>query len=275
MRRPGTILLLAIFIGALAAAVVYRNLRQQRAEIEAAKRRNLGATVDVVVANDSIPIGSKIAANQVRTVSWPADVQPEGVITDPQRVVGAIARTSIEKNQPIVQTVLMSEGAGLLPLLITEGMRAMSVKVDSVTGVSGFITPNSRVDVLIAGTSGGESEERSKLVLQNVKVLATGKSIEQVDEKPVEVPTVTLLVSPEDGERLTLAARHEPLRLALRNYRDENHVETPGVSTSALFEGGRPAKVTPVRVERERRRAAPRYTVDVFLGEKLTQQALF
>ncbi len=95
----------------------------------------------MVVANDSIAIGSKIAGNQVRTVSWPADVEPEGVIHDPQRVVGAIARTTIEKNQPIVQGVLLTEGAGLLPLLITEGMRAMSVKVDPVTGVSGFITP--------------------------------------------------------------------------------------------------------------------------------------
>jgi pilus assembly protein CpaB len=151
--------------------------------------------------------------------------------------------------------------------------------VDSVTGVSGFITPNSRVDVLIAATpqnggQGEDNEERSKVVLQNVKVLAIGKSIEQVDEKPVEVPTVTLLVSPADGEKLTLAARHEPLRLALRNYRDENLVDTPGISTSELFEGERPAKVTPVHVER-RRAAPPRYTVDVLLGEKLTQQALF
>lgn len=276
MRRPGTILLLAIFVGALAAAVVYRNLRQQYAEIERVRNQGTRGTVEVVVANDSISIGSKIAPNQVRTVSWPADVEPEGVIRDPQRVVGAIARTTIEKNQPIVQSVLISEGAGLLPLLITEGMRAMSVKVDSVTGVSGFITPNSRVDVVIAGNpqSGrGESEEQSKLILQNVKVLATGKSIEQVDEKPVEVPTVTLLLSPADAEKLALATRYEPVRLALRNYRDENLVETPGASVTALFEGGRPPKAAPVRAAL--RRPPPRYTVDVLLGEKLTQQALF
>ena len=133
------------------------------------------------------------------------------------------------------------EGVGLLPLLITEGMRAMSVKVDSVTGVSGFITPNSRVDVLVAGKpeGGGDEDERSKLILQNVRVLATGKSIEQKDEKPVEVPTVTLLVSPEEAEKLTLATRQEPVRLALRNYRDEEVVRTSGhVDDGALRERG-------------------------------------
>lgn len=273
---------MAVFIGALAAAVVYRNLRLQRAEIEAVRRAGQRAIVDVVVATESIPIGTKIAANQVKTIPWPSEVQPEGAIVDPQLTVGKIARTSIERNQPIVETSLIREGAGLLPLLITEGMRAMSVKVDSVTGVSGFITPNSRVDVLIAGkpegVEEGEKEERSKLVLQNVPVLAIGKSIEQVDEKPVEVPTVTLLVSPADAEKLTLAARHEPLRLALRNYRDDSLVETPGITAAALFEGGarpRPAPPQPVRVEPRRRAAAPRYTVDVLLGERVTQQVLF
>src|SRR5262249_5194084 len=132
---------------------------------------------------------------------------------------------------------LIPKGAGLLPLLITDGMRGMSVKVDSVTGVSGFITPNSRVDVLVSGTpeQGGNQEQRSKLILQNIRVLATGTTIEQKDEKPVDVPTVTLLVPPADAERLTLAARQEPVRLALRNYRDEDLINTPGIGTRALF----------------------------------------
>lgn len=282
MRRPGTILLLAIFIGALAAAVVYRNLRQQRAEIEAAKRAGERATVEIVLANENIPIGSKITANQVRSARWPSDIEPEGALRDPQLVVGSVTRTTIEKNQPIVKSVLVGEGVGLLPLIITEGMRAMSVKVDNVTGVSGFITPNSRVDVLVAGKpdqgEGREAEERSKLVLQNVKVLATGKSIEQVDQKPVEVPTVTLLLAPADAEKLTLAARHEPVRLALRNYRDEEMVETPGMTAAELFKGRQPPAppaAAPVRAARTGRKAAPGYVVDVILGENVTKQVLF
>src|SRR4029450_2802450 len=97
---------------------------------------------------------------------------------------------------------------------------------------------NSRVDVLVAGSGGGGENQgqRSKLVLQNIKVLAIGKSIEQREEKPVEVPTVTLLVSPEQAEKLTLAAKYEPVRLALRNYGDGGLVGTPGISTATLFE---------------------------------------
>src|SRR5689334_4029621 len=138
MQRPGTIFLLSIILGALVAALAYRYLREQQSQVEMARRAASGATVDLVVANDAIPVG----------------------------------------------------------------MRGMSVKVDNVTGVSGFITPNSRVDVLVSGTPvGGEDrEQRSKLVLQNIRVLATGTSIEQKDEKPEEVPTVTLMVSPEDAE---------------------------------------------------------------------------
>src|SRR5947207_9607427 len=150
-------------------------------------------------------------------------------------VVGSIARATIERNQPILQQALVAQGSGLLPLMIPEGMRGMSVRVDTVTGVSGFITPLSQVDVIIAGQREGEQDQKSKVVLQNVKVLAIGKSIEQKDEKPVEVPTVTLLVSPADAEKLTLAARQEPVRLALRNYRDDDFVTTPGMSTRALF----------------------------------------
>lgn len=282
MRRPGTILLLAIFVGALAAAVVYRNLSAQRAELEAARRLGTQATVDVVVANETIPIGTKIGANQVRLAPWPAGVEPEGAAKELQAVTGSVARTTIAKNQPVVSAVLMAGGEGLLPSIITDGMRAMSVKVDTVTGVSGFITPNSRVDVLIAGkpdngTESEDSEERSKLILQNVRVLATGTTIEQVDEKPVEVPTVTLLLSPADAEKMTLAARYEPVRLALRNFGDQALVTTPGVLVDALFDVARPAPPpAPVPVRAARPRVAPpRYTVDVLLGEQRTQHTLF
>jgi pilus assembly protein CpaB len=146
--------------------------------------------------------------------------------------------------------------------------------VDDVTGVSGFITPNSRVDVLVSGSDGDDREHRSKLILQNVKVLATGKSIEQKDEKPVEVPTVTLLVSPADAEKLTLAARQDPVRLALRNYRDEDFVGTPGITISALLGHEAPAPVAmPAKmpVKAPVHRPAP-YAVEVFLGSKLFRQ---
>jgi len=275
MRKPGTILLLAVILGALVAAWVYNRLRQQERAIDVARRAAAGETVDVVVANTTIPIGSRLEAGQVRMARWPADVQPDGALRATDAAIGNIVRTTIEKNQPVLQAQLIPEGAGLLSLLIEDGMRAMSVKVDGVTGVSGFITPNSRVDVLVSGSPDGseDRQQRSKVILQNVRVLAIGKSIEQKDEKPVEVPTVTLLVSPEQAEKLTLATRQEPVSLALRNYRDEELVRTAGVSTSQLFaETGVRAGVA---VRTAPRADAPGYSVEVLLGDKSTRQAVF
>jgi len=273
MRKPGTILMMAVILGALVAAWVYNRLRQQELAIEVARRAAAGASIDLVVANATIPIGSRVEPHQVRLARWPADVEPEGAIRSTEAVVGNVVRTTVEKNQPVLQSQLVPEGAGLLPLLIAEGMRAMSVKVDGVTGVSGFITPNSRVDVLVSGTPDGSEDrgQRSKVILQNVRVLATGKSIEQKDEKPVEVPTVTLLVSPEDAEKLTLATRQEPVSLALRNYRDEELVRTSGVSTTELFGNGRPT----AGVGMKRRTDPPGYSVEVLLGDKSTRQGVF
>jgi pilus assembly protein CpaB len=272
MRRPGNILLLAVLVGALSAALAYRYFRQLRLELEAARGSANRPVVEVVVANQPLTIGSRIEENQVRVVSWPIEAQPEGAFRDTKAVAGSVAVTSIEKNEPILQSQVVLQGAGLLPLMINEGMRGMSVKVDDVTGVSGFITPNSRVDVVIAGTPEGAQEQRSKVVLQNIKVLAIGKLIEQRDNKPVEVPTVTLLVSPEDAERLTLAATYAPVRLALRNYRDEEIVRTGGILSRVLFEGdGHPPTQAKAPTPR---RAAP-YSVEILLGEKLTRQPLF
>jgi pilus assembly protein CpaB len=285
MRRPGNLLLLAIVIGALAAALVYRHLRTLRSEIEAARQAAPG-TVDIVVASDTIPVGGRIGEQQVKLAAWPETLMPDGAIRDPKAVINSIARVTIEKNQPLSKSQLLGQGAEVLPLMIPDGMRAMSVRVDDVTGVSGFITPNSRVDVLVAGAPGGEGNEgqRSKLVLQNIRVLAIGKSITQTQEKPVEVPTVTLLVSPDDAEKLTLATRYEPVRLALRNYSDDQMVGTPGLSTATLF-GTPPQRVVPAAppaapappgapAARPRPRR-PRYSVEVLLGERMTRQELF
>jgi len=276
MRKPANIFLLAIIVGALSAAMIYRHLKSMNMEVEAARAAGQHPVTDVVVARDTISIGTRITPDSLKLVTWPADAQPDGSVHDPQDVVGSIARTTIGKNQPVARTQLIAQGAGLLPLMIEEGMRAMSVKVDSVTGVSGFITPNSRVDVLIAGNRGEGNEMRSRVILQNIKVMATGTIIEQKDEKPVEVPTVTLLVTPEQAETLTLATRYDSVRLALRNYRDEEMVETPGMTAAAMFHD-RPA--APVVVATAKDAAASCVptgpSVEVFLGEKMVLQPLF
>ena len=271
MRKPGSIFLLSVVLGALFAALVYRHLRAQEQELESARRAALGQTVELLVADAAIPVGTRITTEHVRTAPWPANAVPEGVLHETGAVVGRVARVTIDRNIPIRESQLIAHGAGILPLLIDEGKRAMSVKVDSVTGVSGFITPNSRVDVLVSGMpEQGDREQRSKVILQNVRVLATGTTIEQKDEKPVEVPTVTLVVSPEEAERLTLAARQEPVRLALRNFEDHVVVKTAGMSAVSLFASDLPAAPRPTG----KGRAAKGPTVEVLLGDKVTEQPI-
>jgi pilus assembly protein CpaB len=223
---------------------------------------------ELLVANTAIPIGTRLTADHVRTTPWPVGAVPEGALKDAGAVIGRIARTTIDHNVPVRESQLIAQGMGILPLLIEDGRRAMSVKVDSVTGVSGFITPNSRVDVLVSGMpqTNGDREQRSKVIVQNVRVLATGTTIEQKDEKPVEVPTVTLLVSPEEAEKLTLAARQEPVRLALRNFEDQEVVKTTGISAVTLFASDLPAR----RAATAGPSKAP--MVEVLLGDKVTQQ---
>lgn len=281
MQRPGIIFLLSIVLGALFAALVYRYLREQQTAVEMARRSATGQTVDVVVADAPIPVGTRIEARQVRVARWPVDLEPQGTIRTADEAVGSIARVSIEKNQPLQRSVLVPKGAGLLPLLITDGMRGMSVRVDNVTGVSGFITPNSRVDVITSGNPGAEAaagEEKGKVILQNVRVLATGKDIEQKDEKPVEVPTVTLLVTPEDAEKLTLATKSETIRLALRNYRDEDIVPTAGIALKTLFQpdpGSKGAPQSSAPSDKAPRTRAGGGGVQVLLGDKVTRQPLY
>jgi len=283
MRRPGTLLLLAIVLGAFGAALVYRQLQSLRSEIESAKQPAT-PTADVLVAAEEIPLGTRLEPKLVKVVPWPENIVPQGAIRDPKAIEESVARVTIYKDQPLTSSQLLIGTGGLLPMMIPDGMRAMSVRVDDVTGVSGFITPNSRVDVLVAGQTGVDEsgrEQSSKLVLQNIRVLAIGKSIEQREDKPVEVPTVTLLVSPAEAEKLTLAARYEPVRLALRNYGDTTVVGTPGVSTGGLFEvRARPptpaappaARPSPSPPKKER---SPRHSVEVLLGETVTRQDLY
>jgi len=277
MRKPANIFLLAIIVGALSAAMIYRHLKTMNMEVEAARAAGQHPVTDVVVARDTISIGTRVSPDSLKVVTWPADALPEGAVHDPQEVVGGIARTTIGKNQPVAKTELIAQGAGLLPLMIDEGMRAMSVKVDSVTGVSGFITPNSHVDVIVAATRGEKNDMRSRVIMQNIRVLATGTIIEQKDETPVEVPTVTLLVTPEQAETLTLATRYDSVRLALRNYRDEELVQTTGTSAAAMFHDEPPAGPVALASNQDTSGSCVPTgpTVEVFLGEKLVLQPMF
>lgn len=271
MRKPANMLFLALVLAAFGASLVYRYLNAQEAQLAAAREAAVrsASTIEVVVAARPIEIGMRLTADDVVVVNWPAEAEPDGAIGSAEAVIGKFARHNFVKFQPIAREYLTDQRSGLLPMLIDSGMRAMSVRVDKETGVSGFITPNSYVDVFAIGTvtdgSGSNSrEQRSKLILQNVKVMAIGKSIEIENDEPVEVPTVTLLVTPEDAEKLTLASQQKPIRLALRHFEDDESVATPGMSMNQLLalNGSAPAAV---RVAA--RPAGP--SMELLLGETL------
>jgi pilus assembly protein CpaB len=239
MRRPIVFVILAAMGAMLAAIVVFSAIRKRESEVQ----RAMAHTVEIVVAAKDIPLGAKLEPDALKLVRWARDGVPQGAFTDPQAVAGSFARHEFEANEPIVASMLFmgEKTAGVMQLLIPAGMRAMSMPVDEVSDIAGFVAPHTRVDILVAvaGTGPGEPSF-SRIVLQNIEVLAVAQEIEHVKDEPQVVKVVTLLVTPVDAERLTLASREGLLRLAMRNYSDSKIVATKGVGLpDLLHEGGR------------------------------------
>jgi pilus assembly protein CpaB len=197
----------------------------------------------VVVAKQEIPLGEKISADQLALASVPNGSAPEGVFRKMDEVVGRVAITPIGVREPITNMKLAPSGTGGgLSAVIPEGYRAMTVKVDDVVGVSGFIMPGSFVDVVAIITpvqAAATSGPISKIVLQNIKVLASGAKIDSPENQrqPSEVKAVTLQVTPEQAEKLVLAANEGKLQLVMRNYSDQEDTQTKGADKSTLLSG--------------------------------------
>ena len=238
MRRPIVFVILAGLGAVLAAIVVFSAIRKRESEVQ----RAMAHTVEVVVAANDIAVGTKLDPGAVKLVRWARDSVPQGAFTDPQAVAGSFAKSEFVASEPIVASKLFmgQMTSGVMPLLIPAGMRAMSVPVDEVSDIAGFVAPHTRVDILVAvaGTGPGEPSF-SRIVLQNIEVLAVAQEIEHVKDQPEVVKVVTLLVSPVDAEKLTLASREGLLRLAMRNYSDSKIVATKGIGLpDLLHEGG-------------------------------------
>jgi len=253
MRRPMVFVMLAGLAAMLASVMVYSALKRREAEVQNAMSHN----VQVVVAAMDLPLGTKIEVGELKTTRWSADSIPEGAYTDPGQVLGAYVKNSLVANEPIVRSKLFTgdKTAGVMPLLIPFGMRAVSVPVDEVSDVAGFVLPHTRVDVLVATTQG--SGEFSKVILQNVEVLAVAQEVEQKKDEPQIVKVVTLLVTPQESERLALASHSGTLRLAMRNYNDNKIVLTSGSDVAQMLRAYSLAPDVPVMaVQPEQRHMA-------------------
>jgi pilus assembly protein CpaB len=225
----------AAVFGLVAAVSVSRYLSNAQAFT-----RNMN---NVVVAKVDIPLGTKIAAEQLQTVQFPADAMPEGTFDKAEKLVGRVAVVGVAAREPVTDFKLAPEGSqGGISAVIPAGYRAMTVKVDDVIGVAGFLTPGTMVDVLTVIDPPGNtisSNPISKIVLQNVKVLASGQNLDKPkDEREADaVKAVTLQVTPDQAEKLALASTEGKLRLMLRNMIDQDDEQTQGADKRSLLTG--------------------------------------
>src|SRR6266508_1396081 len=199
---------------------------------------------NVVVAKQEIQLGQKITAEYLALSPIPNGSAPEGVFRKMDELIGRVAITPIGVRETITNMKLAPEGTGAgLSAVIPEGYRAMTVKVDDVVGVSGFIMPGSFVDVVAIvvplAQAGATNGPISKIVLQNIKVLASGAKIDSPEDQrqPSQVKAVTLQVTPEQVEKLVLAANEGKLQLVMRNYSDQEDTQTKGANKATLLSG--------------------------------------
>jgi len=244
---PALVLLVALACGAVAAFMALRYVRSQTTNLmaEAPKGR-------VAVASKDLKVGTVLTPGDVKVVEWPGGSMPAGYISTADLAVGRGLTRPVQENEPFLESKLAPKGAGGgLSVAIEEGMRALSVKVDEVVGVAGFVLPGTRVDVLLTLDKATKSSEPiTQALLQNIMTLAAGQQIQQdKDGKPKTVPVITLLVTPEQAETLTLAANQGRIQLALRNTLDTLPTFTTGARVSGFFAGAPKVGGTQRRVQ--------------------------
>lgn len=276
--RVFIVLVIALSAGGVFAYATY-NFVQQPAPAASMK------TQSVVVAAADLQLGKELKPEDVRMIQFPEGSVPMGTFTSADDIMGRGVISPIVQNEPILSAKLASKEAGFgLPPIIPPGMRAVSVRVNDVVGVAGYVLPGTRVDVVATvNPTQNQIDVTSKVVLANVQVLTSGTKIEQDGDKgkPMEVSVVTLLVDPSEAERLTLASTEGKIQLALRNPLDKTAPVTSGVRPAALLAYGAAPK--PVSAPRPRVVAAvpvavpvipPAPTVEMIRGDKRAQEVV-
>jgi pilus assembly protein CpaB len=276
--RVLVVLLVALVMAGIASYAVYQGIQRIPArEVEVASQ-------PVVVAAKAMPVGALVGPNDVRLAAWPSKSMVTGAFATADEVTGRGLLAPVLENEPITTAKLAprESGAGLGPT-IPIGLRAVSVKVNEVIGVAGFVVPGARVDVVATVAVGDSSITRT--VVSNLQVLASGTRVDQEeakDGKPIPSTVVTLLATPDDAERVTLAATEGKILLVLRNPLDVAPTTTTGVRLTSLV--GPPAQ-PPVETSFKGRRMVvaappappppappPPYTVETIRGAKRTTE---
>ena len=261
MRRlpPWVWLMLAAVSGIIASVAWIKNQASHPAPV-------VKQTVAALVAKRDIASATRLGADLISRSPWGQVNLPKGAFTSVAEIEGRVAAYPLVEGELILEKKLVPKGtvAGLTGLLMAN-KRAMTVKVDEASGVAGFLAPENRVDVLVTIDKGQyDKNPISRVLLQNLRILGTGQRIENhPGDKPQIVPTVTLEVSPEEGERLALAAQEGRISLVLRGQDDAQLVLTRGVNAGSLF--GPSENVQPVAAA-SKPSTPPRRTTEIIRG---------
>ena len=227
MRNFGALGMMAVsLLLGLAAVVVAAKWINERVSVDASR---------VVVANQEVQVGTRLTPDLLKTIDWPSGSLPDGVFHDTGLLDGRVAKVNLQRGEPVLESKLAPEGtAGGLSGVIADGKRAITVRVNDVVGVAGFALPGSLVDILV-NTKDNHKQPISKIVLEQILVLAVAQDLGRDETKPKVVNAVTLEVTPEQAERIDLARSVGSLSLVLRNQIDRSLGATEGVRPNDLL----------------------------------------
>jgi pilus assembly protein CpaB len=259
-RRLSLAFLIALVVSAACTLLLSRKLKLHATGV---------VTQQYVAAAAPLNAGEVLQAGKLKKVAWPVSVPLTGAFLKPQEVIGRSLLYPLAAGAPILDRDLAIPGTGLTTR-IPDGMRALALRSDEVVGVAGFVFPGSHVDVLVTYRSATDPEPATATVLQDAEVLAAGSQVEpNQDGKPTSVNVVTLLVKPNDAERVVLASTQGTIHFVLRNSEDRGQVDSVPVGLSELIPGTGPAPVIAKRAVRVRafRRPAPEI-VETVIGDK-------
>jgi pilus assembly protein CpaB len=280
-HRTLVVVVVAVLTASVASFGMYRAIQRLGVrEVEVAHTR-------VVVAAETVTMGTRLNEKQLKLVDWPSRNPIEGAFSDPKKLVDRGVIVAIAKNEPVTESKIASLEAGAgLPPVIPEGMRAISVKVNEVIGVAGFVVPGVLVDVLVTvrRTEGENNEPMTRTVVSKVEVLTAGTRFDQEKSKdgaPIPTSVVTLAVLPEDAERIALASNEGKITLALRNPLDVKATDTRGIKLAGLMRGTGPEPIVdPVKNRVVARKPAPTppppsvYTVEAIRAAKRSSEVV-
>ena len=269
-------IILALLIAVSGSYFLYKYLKG----LPASGTKNIkveAEAVPILVAAIDLKWGTKISKDMVQKVNFLKESLPAGCFKDISKVEGRVVISGLKQKDPITESRLAPEDVNIggVSAIISSGKRAVAVKGDKVIGISGFIKPGDRVDILVTLKDTKTKKDTTKIVLESILVLATGHEMEKNKEgKPASVDVYTLEVTPDEGEKLGLAAAKGKLQFALRNVKDQNTVFTKGATISQTLASYRGPQETLTKSKSEEvpkvyKRA---YTIEEIKGGKMSRR---